>query len=234
MLCAAPQSLARCAQFDPRLSHSGCVVFGRVAGDSAASYLLQDVSSGKAAARLGQVGGHLGMATTIRIDPGTQKVHLEFSWADQQGGAQQGGEGQGGQVQTNETKAATPAKPAKEEPKKVEQKEYTMEEVKKHNTEGDCWVSLLGRRSAVALSALDSRADPGLALHRLSLTARSSTPPPSSTIVSSPSDTPPSYLPSADLSAPPPPRPRRPSRYCPLRRQGGDGGVQHGARRRCR
>lgn len=117
----------------------GCVVFGRVAGDSAASYLLQNVSSQTAASRLGQVGGHLGMATTIRIDPGTQKVHLEFSWAD--GGASGSSEGgQAGQVKTEEAKAATPAKPAKEEPKQVEQKEYTMEEVSKHNKKDDCWV----------------------------------------------------------------------------------------------
>jgi succinate dehydrogenase/fumarate reductase flavoprotein subunit len=39
----------------------GCVVFGRVSGDSAAAYLLQQTSaiSDKAASRLGAVSGHL-------------------------------------------------------------------------------------------------------------------------------------------------------------------------------
>lgn len=92
------------------------------------------------------------MATTIRIDPGTQKVHLEFSWADTTSGSSEGG--QGGQVKTEETKAATPAKPAKEEPKQVEQKEYTMEEIKKHNTEDDCWVSSAPLASALSIRLL--------------------------------------------------------------------------------
>ena len=40
----------------------GCVVFGRVSGDSAASYLLQTIGplAEKAAGRLGAVAGHLG------------------------------------------------------------------------------------------------------------------------------------------------------------------------------
>lgn len=40
----------------------GCVVFGRVSGDSAASYLLQRLGplAEKAAGRLGAVAGHLG------------------------------------------------------------------------------------------------------------------------------------------------------------------------------
>lgn len=37
----------------------GCVVFGRVSGDSAASYLLQSYGSGKAASRLAAISGHV-------------------------------------------------------------------------------------------------------------------------------------------------------------------------------
>ena len=61
----------------------GCVVFGRVSGDSAASYLLQTIGplAEKAAGRLGAVAGHLGapLSTTITIDPSQSKVNLTFS-----------------------------------------------------------------------------------------------------------------------------------------------------------
>ncbi|SCV70307.1 BQ2448_1701 [Microbotryum intermedium] len=124
----------------------GCVVFGRVAGASAASYLLKSIStSGKANSRLNQVGGHLGMATTVRIDHSSKKVHLEFSWDDQgasasspsSAGAQTGGP-------AGEAKAATPA-PAAAKEEKPAQKEYTLEEVAKHNTKDDCWVVVNGQ-----------------------------------------------------------------------------------------
>lgn len=44
----------------------GCVVFGRVSGDSAAAYLLQQASQAvqKAGGRLGALGGHLGASTS--------------------------------------------------------------------------------------------------------------------------------------------------------------------------
>ncbi|KAM0790948.1 hypothetical protein ACM66B_004253 [Microbotryomycetes sp. NB124-2] len=116
----------------------GCVVFGRVAGDSASSYVLKQISTGQtAASRLGQVGGHLGLATTIRIDPATKKVNLEFSWDDQQ---QQQQQSTPQHVQTSETKAAVEAKPAPQQ----EKKEYTLEDVAKHNTKDDCWVAVNG------------------------------------------------------------------------------------------
>lgn len=127
----------------------GCVVFGRVAGDSAASYLLKSISTGQqtAASRLGQVGGHLGMATTVRIDPATKKVHLEFSWDD-------AGVPSSPNVSSSpstssgphETQAAVDAKPApQKEAGKPELKEYTLEEVAKHNKKDDCWVVVNGQ-----------------------------------------------------------------------------------------
>lgn len=66
----------------------GCVVFGRVAGDSAAAYLLQTSAAGagdRAKSRLGAVAGHLGgggpLSTTITVRPEESKVDLTFSWA---------------------------------------------------------------------------------------------------------------------------------------------------------
>ncbi|KAI5477479.1 hypothetical protein MNV49_006325 [Pseudohyphozyma bogoriensis] len=123
----------------------GCVVFGRVAGDSASSYLMKSLSSSTAAARLGQVGGHLGMATTIRIDPASKKVHLEFNWDDQGAvSAPSGGGGGTGEQQGKETKAVEGQQGEKKSEKK-EMKEYTLEEVGKHTTKEDCWVVVNGQ-----------------------------------------------------------------------------------------
>ena len=54
----------------------GCVVFGRVSGDSAASYLLQRIGplAEKAAGRLGAVAGHLGAESS------SSKVRRIFSF----------------------------------------------------------------------------------------------------------------------------------------------------------
>ncbi|TDL22789.1 fumarate reductase [Rickenella mellea] len=132
----------------------GCVVFGRVSGDSAAAYLLQTSTSAgdKAKGRLGAVAGHLApLETTIRIDPGSSNVNLSFSWA--------------GQAQSSSTTSAPSPAPAKEgapqaAPATSEAKEekaapkeaapepkagvYTLEDVKKHNKKDDCWVVVNG------------------------------------------------------------------------------------------
>lgn len=86
------------------------------------------------------------MATTIRIDPESKAVNLTFSWADAAGVSSTSGGG--GASGGGETLAAKPAETAKEkakEPGKVEQKEYTLEEVKKHNSKDDCWVVVNGQ-----------------------------------------------------------------------------------------
>ena len=77
------------------------------------------------------------MATTVRIDPASKKVLLEFSWDDN--GAPQ--------VQTSAAAKEVPAKKEQkkvEAPAKVEQKEYTLEEVAKHNKDDDVWVVVNG------------------------------------------------------------------------------------------
>lgn len=108
---------------------------------------MQGISSGKIAnERLNQIGQQLGMATTIKIDPTTKKVTLEFNWDDN------------GVVSSAAAEAAPVAqaveqKKEKKEKKKavveevqaVEQKEYTMEEVAAHNKKDDCWVVIGGQ-----------------------------------------------------------------------------------------
>jgi len=118
----------------------GCVVYGRVAGASAASYLLSQASSGKIAAqRLGQVAGHL--ETVVKYDPSSGKVTLEFG-------------GQGAQASTSasaasqQTSAAAPAPkaPAKksQEAQAKPTKQFTLDDLKKHTSKDDVWVAVNG------------------------------------------------------------------------------------------
>lgn len=97
----------------------GCVVFGRVSGDSAAAYLLQQTAAiasqgGRAAERLGAVAGHLGGESK----PATKDAQEE------------------------KKAAATPA--ASGTPEKKEGA-YTLEDVAKHNKKDDCWVVVNGQ-----------------------------------------------------------------------------------------
>jgi len=134
----------------------GCVVFGRVAGDEAASYLLQQFSSGKVAGeRLGQVANHL--ETKIRIDPGTNKAFLEFSWDGQQGSTSSSSPSSSTQQASGAAAQSAPPHEtdnAAQEPhgdakKPKEKKEYTLEEVAKHNGDEDPWVVVNGEVLAV-------------------------------------------------------------------------------------
>ncbi|KAK3501203.1 FAD binding domain-containing protein [Neurospora crassa] len=109
----------------------GCVVYGRVAGDSASNYLFQEALKGNAgAARLGQIALH--------IDP-SQPGKISVQWG-----------GESGAQATANTEApkkdTAAAAPKKENPKAftIPDKEYTMEEIAKHNKKEDLWVVVKG------------------------------------------------------------------------------------------
>ncbi|KAL7908881.1 putative fumarate reductase/succinate dehydrogenase [Trichoderma velutinum] len=112
----------------------GCVVYGRVAGDSASSYLFQHALQGTAGAaqRLGQISLHL--------DP-SAPGKLTVEWAN---GAAAGSAP--AQVAEKPAASSAGAKEASSKPKafSIPEKEYTMEEIAKHNKKDDLWVVVKG------------------------------------------------------------------------------------------
>ncbi|KAI8947215.1 FAD binding domain-containing protein [Xylaria longipes] len=111
----------------------GCVVYGRVAGDTASNYLFQQALSGAAGAaqRLGQI--------SLHIDP-SQPGKISVEWAN---GAT-ASTSPAGQT-TSTTSAAESAKPSQPAKKfEIPEKEYTLEEVAKHNKKDDLWVVVKG------------------------------------------------------------------------------------------
>jgi cytochrome b involved in lipid metabolism len=140
----------------------GCVVYGRVAGDSASNYLFQHAlgasgggggGAASAAARVGQISLHL--------DP-SQPGRLTVEWSG--GGQQQQQQQQASSASSGlnsdapsshtSTAAAGPSPAthapsgagAKADPKafRVPDKEFSMDEVAKHNTKDDLWVVVKG------------------------------------------------------------------------------------------
>lgn len=131
----------------------GCVVYGRVAGESASQYLFQKVITGgisTASQRLGQI--------SLHIDPSTPgKISVE--WADSAPGASvspaAGGIAQEHQSQSSAAPVMKGAnadssdpgkvtKPTDPADFKVPEKEFTMDEVKKHNKKDDLWIVVKG------------------------------------------------------------------------------------------
>ena len=109
----------------------GCVVYGRVAGDTASNYLFQKAlnNAGGAAQRLGQI--------SLHIDP-SQPGKVSVEWGNQ-----------GPSISRAAAPAPAPSAPAESKASqpaefKIPEKEFTMEEVGKHNKKEDLWVVVKG------------------------------------------------------------------------------------------
>lgn len=131
----------------------GCVVYGRVAGDSASQYLFQKVLTGgvsTAAQRLGQI--------SLHIDPSTPgKISVE--WADSSSSSSSQFSAGTSTTERQSQKSVAPVmkgdkadssdpgqvtKPTDPVEFKVPEKEYSMEEVQKHNQKDDLWIVVKG------------------------------------------------------------------------------------------
>merc|ERR1711939_832141 len=124
----------------------GCVVYGRVAGDSASKYLFQQVLNGgmsTAASRLGQV--------SLHIDP-NQPGKVSVEWANGVGATDEPAISQQSQssaapVLSPKADSKDPAKvsaPSKKQEFKIPDQEYSLEEVAKHNKKEDLWIAVKG------------------------------------------------------------------------------------------
>ncbi|TPX50764.1 hypothetical protein SeLEV6574_g00685 [Synchytrium endobioticum] len=112
----------------------GCVVYGRVSGDSAASYLMQRLSSGSAARRIAGVAAHLG-GPQITINHQGMNLSIAFDGAS------------AGQAESQAASASSSstAPPAPKGTSKPQLQELSLAEVGKHNTDKDCWVVVGGK-----------------------------------------------------------------------------------------
>ncbi|KAI9047626.1 hypothetical protein LZ554_008339 [Drepanopeziza brunnea f. sp. 'monogermtubi'] len=122
----------------------GCVVYGRVAGDTASNYLFRNALSGAggvAASRLGQI--------SLHIDPNQPgKISVEWDSAGSSSDSQIASQSQtsAAPVLKQGADSADPGKVSKPNKAafKIPEKEFTMEEVAKHNTKEDLWVVVKG------------------------------------------------------------------------------------------
>ena len=134
----------------------GCVVYGRVAGDSASQYLFQKVITGgisTAAQRLGQI--------SLHIDPNTPgKISVEWSNGETASSSAGSTSAQGqSAIDRQSQQSVAPvmkgdkadskdpgkvSKPSDPVEFKIPETEYSMAEVEKHNKKDDLWIAVKG------------------------------------------------------------------------------------------
>ena len=143
----------------------GCVVYGRVAGESASQYLFQKVLTGgvsTAAQRLGQISLHIDPSTPGKIsvewaDPTSTTSSTSSSSSSASGSrlpsvgtqatTQQSQQSAGPVMKGSHADSSDPGKVSKPTDPvefKVPEKEFSMEEVSKHNKKDDLWIAVKG------------------------------------------------------------------------------------------
>lgn len=110
-----------------------CVVYGRVCGDSVAKYILQNSSSSTSSNGNGKI--------TFSVQPGQKSVSFDIKWGGESSTTSSEAEIESDSATATDAKDNLNA----EESAPVERRDYTMAEVAKHNTEGDCWCVVNGQ-----------------------------------------------------------------------------------------
>ncbi|KAK9463523.1 FAD binding domain-containing protein [Lipomyces oligophaga] len=129
----------------------GCVVYGRVAGDTASSYLFQKLlkAPSPAASRLSQISLHIdpsrpgqvvvdwgsGASSSLPATSGAPVVTPAGSSSTDVSSAEPAA------ASSAPVAAAAPSGP---KPFSIPEKEFSTADVAKHNTKGDCWVIVKG------------------------------------------------------------------------------------------
>jgi flavocytochrome c len=113
-------------------SLTDCVVYGRIAGGTAAAYLFNQLCAGTPLAAAGEP-----VELNIKLSPSRKTLTLNINYASSTGEQQQQAP-----AQQEEAAPAAAAAPAPAKPKEL--KTYTLEEVAKHNKENDVWVVVNG------------------------------------------------------------------------------------------
>ena len=138
----------------------GCVVYGRVAGESSSQYLFQKVLTGgvsTAAQRLGQISLHIDPSTPGRISVEWADGAAPSSSSSQSSSSipsvgtaattKQSQKSAGPVMKGDNADSADPGKVSKPTDPvdfKVPEKEYSMAEVEKHNKKDDLWIVVKG------------------------------------------------------------------------------------------
>jgi flavocytochrome c len=121
----------------------GCVVYGRVAGESAAKYLFQEILSSEggssAAQRLGQI--------SLHIDPSKPNT-VSVSWGEGASSSSSSGPSiqspSGAPSSHPDDSPAGAASDSSSKKFSIPEKEFSLDEVAKHNTKDDLWIAVKG------------------------------------------------------------------------------------------